>query len=339
MGGELVGETVERGARGGVVAEHARELTDARDGCGRDLHREAAVVGGDERIGVVGAGVGWHVSQPVVAHRVGGPRHHRRSERRTQRERRAHPERVRGGTRIGDLVEHGDRVVAHAERGAGGGELAAELHQCGPGEVEGGERVTGLPTERDHRRTEPVRLAGGVAQHPAGAGEAGEDGVAGRLVHAQPPGELGQRQRARRAARPAAPWWRRPVRWAVTSSAWRTVSPERSNIATIVLNICGVRRCTDRSESIPWGTHARARDPRRHAGRRHRRRRPSRRHRDRRREDHRGRRTRRARRLVARTAASTPTACWSRPASSTSTPTTTGRSRGTRCCRRRAGTA
>ena len=62
------------------------------------------------------------------------------------------------------------------------------------GEVERGERRRRGAPERHHRRPEPVGLAGGIAQHPAGGGQAGEDGVAGRLVHAQAAGELGQRE-------------------------------------------------------------------------------------------------------------------------------------------------
>ena len=34
--------------------------------------------------------------------------------------------RIGRGAGVGDLVEHGDRVVAHAERGARGGELPTE---------------------------------------------------------------------------------------------------------------------------------------------------------------------------------------------------------------------
>ena len=81
--------------------------------------------------------------------------------------------------------------------------------------------------------------------------------------------------------------------------------------------------------------HARSRDQGRHRRRRHGRARAHRRRRDHRRRRHRSR----SRSTARRARRSTPTARSSRPASSTCTRTSTGRSRGTRCSRRRAGTA
>ena len=83
------------------------------------------------------------------------------------------------------------------------------------------------------------------------------------------------------------------------------------------------------------GDHARSRDQGRYGRRRHRRAGAHRRRRDHRRRHHRGRRGRRR----ARARRSTPTARSSRPASSTCTRTSTARSPGIRCSRRRAGTA
>ena len=102
--------------------------------------------------------------------------------------------------------------------------------------------------------------------------------------------------------------------------------------------VCDADERTSRSHHAPPGGrhgHARPRDPRRHRRRRHRRAGAHRRRRDHRRRRHRGR----ARSTAPARRRSTPTARSSRRASSTSTRTTTARSPGTRCSRRRAGTA
>ena len=108
-------------------------------------------------------------------------------------------------------------------------------------------------TERDERGTEPVGLARGVAQHPTGGGEAGQDGVTGRLVDAEAAGELGEAQRLvglrgeHRDGRDHA------FRRRGDPGHASRVSQECSNIATLVLHISIVRRWRDHARRFPGG--------------------------------------------------------------------------------------
>ena len=136
--------------------------------------------------------VAGHLCQPLGAHVGVGPRQHRGPEWGPQRKHGADAE---AGGVPGDahLIEHGDLVLADAQSGARGVELEAQVGHDRAGEVERREGVGGGTTDRDEGGAEPVGLAHGIAQHPAGADEAGEDGVAGRLVDREAAGELGQR--------------------------------------------------------------------------------------------------------------------------------------------------
>ena len=134
---------------------------------------------------------------------------------------------------------------------------------------------------------------------------------------------LRDRRAARRVRRPAPRARRR-------SASHGSSSPVPASAPTGTTLV--PRTSCSRTSCCPNCTRGRRHDarsdhPRRHGHRRHRRRRAHGRHRDRRRRRHRPSARSTAKR---RNASSTPTGCSSRPASSTSTATTTARRRGTR---------